>query len=151
MESTTKWLGELSKLVRESTVKRFRRVESAHRFWSPRPDVLTCADILQHLIDADRWLLACLENRKCPEASIIPHDADGIMWDSALTELEQLGKDRSQRVLGFSAGQLAEQSVEIPGSGVTVPLWYLVLRRGIDHEIHHRGELQMLLRLRYGS
>ena len=151
MESTTKWLGELSRLVRESTVKRLRQVQSADRFWSPRPDILTFADILQHLIDADRWLLACLEDREYPEAKIAPHDADGSEWDTMLAELHELGEQRTQRVAALSADQLAGGTVEISGSGVTIPPWYLVLRRGIDHEIHHRGELQMLLRLRYGG
>jgi len=28
-------------------------------------------------------------------------------------------------------------------------LWQLIFRRGLDHEIHHRSELQLMLMLRY--
>lgn len=144
-------MGELSRGVRESTMKRLRRVETGDRFWSPRPDLLTFADMLQHLIDADRWLLGRLAGESLPPARIAPHDADGIEWEVALSELERLGEERARRLTEFTAADLMERTVEISATDGNAPLWSLVLRRGIDHEIHHRGGLQIMLHLRYGG
>ena len=147
----TAWLADCAKLVRESTFKRLRRVAPPDRLWNPSPGTLTFADTLAHLVDADRWLLAHLDGGRPGDVRIAPHDADRIDWDAAVAELKSLGLERARRFSQFTEQDLTTIAFDDVRPDGRALLWQLVLRRNLDHEIHHRGELQLMLKLRYGG
>jgi uncharacterized damage-inducible protein DinB len=136
--------------VRESSVKRFRLVRPEHYQWRPRPDLLSFVDVLQHLVDADHWLFDLLDGKPATEGVVIsPGDADAQAWDALLREFIQLGTKRRDRIGTFNGHDFAQRQFDLGRRGL-FSLSQLILRCNIDHEIHHRGALQLSLRLLYG-
>ena len=143
-------IAEFARDVRESSLKRFRLVRQQDYGWSERPDLLSFVDVLQHLVDADRWLFAWLDGRgESSGVTISPGDANPARWDSLLEELALLGVERTSRIAALASEDLACRQFDLGRRGI-VGLPQLILRCNIDHEIHHRGALQLALRLRYG-
>ena len=150
-------LTELFMAVRQSSLKRFRKVKTGDECWQPRSDILSFVDILKHLVDSDQWLLHYLKNKQIPEDAVIsPGDVGSEDWSCLLAELERSGKQVAEFMGGLSDADLNSiidayfDSIiqESKGPGNTTQ-WWVIARGSIDHEIHHRGQLQILLRLRY--
>jgi uncharacterized damage-inducible protein DinB len=143
-------LAVFSSEVRESTVKRLRMVRPEHYHWSPRPDLLSFVDVLQHLIDADRWLFDLLDGKSTSNGVVIsPGGGHAQEWDGRLRELVQLGTERCRRIGECAELDFFQKQFDLGKRG-RFSLYHLILRCNIDHEIHHRGALQVLLRLLYG-
>jgi uncharacterized damage-inducible protein DinB len=131
-------------------LKRVRQVRTGDADWRPDPGALSFVDIVQHLVDADVWILKYLEGSSGPRAVIAPGDADADDWLSLTKELERLGGERSRRIGEMTEEGLAREIDEPQVLGRTT-FWWLIVRGSLDHEIHHRGAFQLSLRLRYRS
>jgi uncharacterized damage-inducible protein DinB len=143
-------LAAFSSEVRQSSVKRFQKVHPEHYQWRPRPDVLSFVDILQHLVDADRWLFELLDGKTVSSGvDISPGGGNPQEWDGRLQELIQLGTERCRRIGEFAEQDFSQRQFDLGNRG-RFSLGHLILRCILDHEIHHRGALQLLLRLLYG-
>ncbi len=142
-------LAQFSELVRESSLKRFKKVAPEDRGWSPAPNQLSFVDLLKHLIDADKWNMAILSNQKnIPRAVIHPGDAKPEDWDHYLLEFENLGRKKSEFLRKMSDDELIQEVDDWEKMG-KVSKWLILVRGGLDHEIHHRGSLQTMLNLKY--
>ena len=142
-------LAQFSVLVRESSLKRFRQVASADRNWRLTDGQLSFADLLKHLCDADRWVLAILQNAKeIPNASVKPGDGNADEWEKYLSDLELLGKEKAEILKKISEKEWSEEVKNAKTEGKTTK-WLLLMRSNLDHEIHHRGSLQTMLNLKY--
>ncbi len=157
MEREAERLARFFSAVRQSSLKRFRKVKIGDECWQPRSDILSFVDILKHLVDSDQWLLHYLKNKHIPEGAVIsPGDVESEDWPCLLTELERSGQQVAEFIGGLSDADLNSiidaglNSIiqESKGSGNTTR-WWVIVRGSIDHEIQHRGQLQALLRLRY--
>src|SRR5258706_12046750 len=143
-------LAHFAHAVRESSLKRFRSVGHAYRGWSQRTDLLSFTDVLEHLVGADRWLFDWLDGRGSSSGVVIsPGSADPAKWDALLSDFGRLGIERSRRIGGLTQRDFSERRYNLGNRGV-MSLSQLILRCNIDHEIHHRGAIQLALRLRYG-
>jgi len=77
MEREAERLARFFSAVRQSSLKRFRKVEAGDECWQPRSDILSFVDILKHLVDSDQWILQYLRNKRLPEGGVIsPGDAE---------------------------------------------------------------------------
>ena len=145
--------GELARFsaeVRSSTLKRFKEVRAGDWGWRHRSDLLSFGDVLKHLVDADRWLFERLEGGPPSEGVVIaPGDADGMDCSAGVEELSRLGVEKVRRIEALTDEEFSTGRFDLGRRGV-VDLAQLILRCNLDHEIHHRGALQMALRLRYG-
>ncbi|MBI3466922.1 MAG: DinB family protein [Planctomycetes bacterium] len=142
-------LSEFARLVRQSTMKRLKQVARGDEEWRPRPGMLSFVDVLKHLVDADQWLLDYLHGTPKPRAVISPGDARASDWDLMLNRLVQLGREKAEFFGGLSDGQLHSRIVEPQVLGETT-WWWMIVRANLDHEIHHRGALNLAIRLKYG-
>ena len=142
-------LAEFAKLVRQSTIKRLKQVARGDEEWRPRPDTLSFVDVLKHLGDADQWLRDCLRGRPTPRAVISPGDARAGEWDSLIDRFVQLGAEKEEFLRALSDSQLQSRIVEPQVLGETT-WWWMIVRANLDHEIHHRGALNLAIRLKYG-
>ncbi|MGD0769747.1 MAG: DinB family protein [Tepidisphaeraceae bacterium] len=143
-------LSAFSSEVRESSVKRFRLVRPEHRLWRQRQDLLSFVDVLKHLVDADHWLFDVLDGMSASSGvTISSGEADAQAWDTLLREFIQLGTERCRRIDEFTKSDFSQRQFDLGKRGL-VSLSNLILRFNIDHEIHHRGALQLSLRLLYG-
>lgn len=147
--SSAERLALFSETVRESTWKRVRQVQAGDEEWRPAPDALSFVDIVKHLVDADVWILQYLAGSSGPRAVIAPGEARARDWPALIAELARLGRDRTQRIARMSEEELAREVDEPQVLGRT-NYWWLIVRGSLDHEIHHRGALQLTLRMRYG-
>jgi uncharacterized damage-inducible protein DinB len=143
-------LADFSRDVRESTVRRFRQVRPTDWGWRPRADLLSFADLLKHLIDADKWFFDRLDGGSPSEGVVIaPGDADQLDCQDALAELVRLGTQKAERIAAIPEADFLSRRFDLGIQG-EANFSQLLLRRNLDHEIHHRGGLQLRLRLRYG-
>jgi uncharacterized damage-inducible protein DinB len=107
-------------------------------------------DVLKHLVDADQWLFNWLDGKgSTPGVVIAPGDASPSAWDSLLAQFSKSGQERTHRIRALGAEDFKARQFDLGPRGV-VMLPHLILRCNIDHEIHHRGAVQLALRLRYG-
>ncbi|MDB5290147.1 MAG: hypothetical protein JWL69_1388 [Phycisphaerales bacterium] len=136
--------------VRGSTVRRFQQVRAGDWGWRPGPDLLSFGDVLKHLVDADRWLFDRLDGGP-PSGGVViaPGDGDSSACTLLLEELVRLGVERSRRLSALSDQDFCDRRFDLLERGV-VNTFQLIVRCNLDHEIHHRGSLQLGLRLRYG-
>jgi uncharacterized damage-inducible protein DinB len=140
-------LALFARRVRESSLKRFRRVDPADRDDRPDPGTLSLADHLAHLVECDRWLLELLRGGSLPPPTARAGGAAGRSWDLDLADLAALGEEKAAFFAGLCDKDLdrgvdAPPALECPDAGM------LILRANLDHEIHHRGMVQLLFRLR---
>jgi uncharacterized damage-inducible protein DinB len=141
-------LSDFSRAVRTSSLKRLRAVPSGYENYRPTQSSMSFADLAQHLIDADAWLLRKLVER----------DLDGMTgavglakvetrkdYVDLLSRLEQSGSRRASRLEDLSEKQLSEFVHDNRFEG-EVSVWWVVVRGNLDHEIHHRGQIAERLR-----
>jgi uncharacterized damage-inducible protein DinB len=135
--------------VRQSSLKRFRQVAASDRGWRPGPDRLSFADHLEHLVDCDGWITAVIQGKPEPDANVKPGDGDAGKWDEYLKALEESGKRKAEFFRGLNDSQL-DRIVEAPENLGRPNVGMLILGENLEHEIQHRGAIQLLLRLKYG-
>ncbi len=142
-------LADVAGQVRESTLKRFRQVAANDRGWQPGPGRLSFADHLVHLVVCDSWVLAVLQGMPEPKAEVKPGDGDVSQWDNYLKALETAGKSKEAFIRELTEQDL-ECVVEAPAHMGSPEVGALILRYNVEHEIQHRGSVQLMLRLKYG-
>lgn len=142
-------LALFSEQARESSLKRFRHVKTEDRAWRPASGRLSFVDHLKHLVDCDRWLLSVIRGEAAPRAVIHPEEGDPSCWNRYVAELEQLGLEKISFFRNLSDSDL-DRLIEKPENLGGPDVGSLILRGNLDHEIHHRGMVQLLLKLKYG-
>ena len=142
-------LARFARAVRESSLKRFRQVRPEDMSWRPAPGRLSFVDHLKHLADCDRWILAVLKGDPEPHADIRPGDGDPTSWDAYMAGMEVTLDEKCRLLEGATDGDL-DHLVDKPAHLGRPEAGSVILRENLDHEIHHRGMVQLLLKLRYG-
>ena len=140
---------EFSRAVRESTLKRLRRVPPGYESWRITPRALSFADVAGHLVDADEWLAAkladpALEPMVAAAGTVRIDERRG--YEELLERLAAAGERRAELLAGLDAEALA-QPVFDRRFGGEVSVWWVVVRGNLDHEIHHRGQVAAYLRV----
>src|SRR5579863_8991295 len=141
-------LAEFSEKVRASTLKRLRLVRPNDRAWRAEEGLLSFADVLTHLVHADRWLIELLDGSQAAEIESLPGMGKPGEWDRLMDSLVSLVVERARRFAALTDHDLFERKIYINGNGL-MALPQLLLRYCLDHEIQIRGSLQMALKLRY--
>jgi len=140
------WMVDFARIVRESTLKRLGQVKAEDRSWRAGAGAWSFAEVLAHLIEVDRWLLERLDGKAVPDVEPHPGTGARMDWDQGIAEFQRLGRERRRRIGRLIGTDLAATA---PGGIDGFTLWELTFRRTLDHEIHHRGGLQLMLR--YGA
>jgi uncharacterized damage-inducible protein DinB len=140
-------LAEFAEAVRESSLKRLRRVPPGKENWRVSPDAMSFADTARHLINADKWLFRQLE-KSIPamkgEAGL-ENIKSRDEYDALLDELEKTGRQRASFLRGLTDERYSELIFDERFGEVTV--WWVIVRSNLDHEIHHRGQIAAYLRM----
>ena len=142
-------LAEFARAVRESTLKRLRRVPPGSENWRIHDEAMSFADLARHIADADRWLFAKLDDPSLPAMTGPTHPveiADRREYLNLLAELEETGRQRAALLESMTADRLA-QKLPDERFGGAASVWWIIVRGNLDHEIHHRGQIAAFLRI----
>jgi uncharacterized damage-inducible protein DinB len=125
--------------VRRRTVTVVNRVTPALLDWRPRPEELTCGDIIRHLAGAERFFVTkVLEDRFTEDLDPgppLPHAATRARLDAVhRAEMTRLAAMPDRR-LGTPLPDL---------DGGTVKAWRFLMAM-VEHEVHHRSQLDCYL------
>ena len=142
-------LAQFSLAVRESSLKRLHIVGEHQINWRPQPSAMSFADIGYHLVEADSWLFRKLEEREL-EPMKGSAGAAGILssedFQGLLSRLDECGTERAELIRSLNQKQL-DELIHDARFGGKVSLWWIIVRGNLDHEIHHRGQLAVYLRI----
>ncbi|MGH7469973.1 MAG: DinB family protein [Longimicrobiales bacterium] len=111
--------------------------------WRPAQGMFSFADLVRHLAATERFMFG--ENVQCQASRYPGHGpelADG--YDGVLEYLRRMHAETVAIMSRLSAEDLARRC-STPG-GIEIPVWKW-LRSMIEHEVHHRGQIYLMLRL----
>ena len=112
--------------------------------WAPRPGWFTLGGLVRHIAGTERWMWA--ENVLGRPSRYPGHGPE--LAGEAGTSLDYYDRLHSESAATFSGlddGALARQVPTPAGSTMTCWKW---LRAMAEHEVHHRGQLYLMLALR---
>lgn len=111
--------------------------------WSAGRGAMTIGDLLRHIAVTERWLFVEIA---CGRPSrYVVHDSTVAQSSGDIRALlVRLHDESTQLVSAFTAPQW--QARVTPPGGASLPAWKW-LRAMCEHEVHHRGQLYLMLRL----
>jgi uncharacterized damage-inducible protein DinB len=140
---------ELANAVRESTLKRLTLVPEGFEEWRISEDKMSIADIVQHLIDCDYWVIEKLRNTGLKAIDGVVnavHIKSRSDFDVLIENLKAAQKNKIEFIKILSPSDLKIKMFD-DRFNKEVSIWWIIMRGNIDHEIHHRGQLSAYLQM----
>jgi uncharacterized damage-inducible protein DinB len=145
----TELLIDLCKAVRDSTIKRLKIVPEGYENWKISPGALSFAETAKHIIDLDNWLFEKIKN---PDTKSIETETADIeycsrsQYEDLIINLKEILEKKVDLINTLNEYKLKSKIYD-DAYNSEVSLAWLILRRNIDHEIHHRGQIATYLRV----
>ncbi len=127
--------------VRERTLRVARRIPSDQIEWSHRDGAFTFGDLLRHLGAAERYMFA--ENAHLRPSRYPGHARELADGYAAVIDYMAAMHQEAVRLLADLATEDLKRRCVTPG-GASIPVWKW-LRAMVEHEIHHRGQIYLML------
>jgi len=144
-----KLLIEFFKAVRGSTIKRLEIVPEGYENWKVSLGALSFAEIAKHIIDLDNWLFEKIRNPNTKsigtETAIIKY-CNRKEYEELIINLKEILQKKINLINTLDEDKL-KVIIYDDAYNFDVSLAWLILRRNIDHEIHHRGQIATYLRV----
>lgn len=129
--------------ARGRTARLAARIPESALDWAPTPAAFTCADLVRHLAAAERFLFVEVAFGR---ASRYPgHDRSLAYGKEGVLAYLDAMHDQSMPLLQAIDDAGLERRVTTP-TGASIPTWRW-LQLMTEHEAHHRGQLDLMLRL----
>ena len=142
-------LTEFCRSVRGSTIKRLELVPEGYENWKVSPGALSFAETAKHIIDLDYWLLNKIKNpntKSIETETAIIKNCNKEEYRKLIKDLKEILGKKIDLIKTLDADKLKEKLYD-DSYNSEVSLVWLILRRNIDHEIHHRGQIATYLRV----
>lgn len=129
--------------VRERTLRVLARVPEDRMEWRPAEGAFSFGDLARHLGSVERWMFA--ENA-CRRPSRYPgHGAELVEgYERDVGYLMAMHEQAMEIFSALSDEDLQARCVTPGGTELTVWKW---LRSMVEHEVHHRGQIYLMLRM----
>ena len=127
--------------VRERTRRVIACIPPEQLEWTHKPGAFTFGDLIRHLGAIERHMFA--ENAQCQPSRYPGHGrelAEG--HEAVLAYLDEMHRQSMEIFRGLTAEDL-QRRCETPG-GTPLKVWKW-LRSMVEHEIHHRGQIYLML------
>jgi uncharacterized damage-inducible protein DinB len=142
-------LTEFCRSVRGSTIKRLELVPEGYENWKISDGALSFAETAKHIIDLDHWLFEKIKdpNTKSIETeTAIIKNCNRKEYIELIINLKEILNKKIELINSLDEAKLKEKIYD-DAYNSEVSLVWLILRRNIDHEIHHRGQIATYLRV----
>jgi uncharacterized damage-inducible protein DinB len=142
-------LTEFCKIVRGSTIKRLEIVPEGYENWKVSSGALSFAEIAKHIIDLDNWLFEKIRNpntKSIETETAIMKYCNRNKYQELINNLKVILEKKIDIINSLDKNKLKEKMYD-DAYDSEVSLAWLILRRNIDHEIHHRGQIAVYLRV----
>lgn len=129
--------------VRTRTEAVLARVPDDLIDWSPGSGAMTFGDVIRHLALTERWLFVEVACRRPSR-----YESYEARWGKSGAEVRALMTRlhrQSEKLIAALSHVELERPVVTPG-GASMAAWKW-LRAMCEHEVHHRGQLYLMLRL----
>jgi uncharacterized damage-inducible protein DinB len=127
--------------IRARTERVIACIPPEHLEWSQKPGAFTFGDLIRHLAATERYMFAeNVRGRPSRYPGHGPELASG--YDAVLQYLQRMHDESLSIFRGLSPEDLTRKCVPPGGSPMSVWKW---LRAMIEHEVHHRGQIYLML------
>ena len=144
-----KLLKDFCKAVRESTLKRLNAVPEGYENWRISKNALSFAEIAKHLIESDDWTIKKINEPTIK--SILPEKGsiENCSREEFSSLILELGEclDRKIKFINSLNKEQMESKIYDDRFSDEVSIEWIILRGNLDHEIHHRGQIAVYLRM----
>jgi uncharacterized damage-inducible protein DinB len=111
--------------------------------WSHRAGAFTLGDLARHLATIERYMYAeTVAGRPSRYAGCGRELADG--YDAVVAYLDRLDRETREILGGMSDADLERKCRTPAGTPITTWKW---LRAMVEHEVHHRGQIYLMLNM----
>jgi uncharacterized damage-inducible protein DinB len=109
--------------------------------WSHKPEAFTFGDLVRHIAATERYMFAeNVQGKPSRYPGHGPELADG--YDTVLQYLQRMHDESVSIFRSLNPDDLKRKCVPPGGSPMSVWKW---LRAMIEHEVHHRGQIYLML------
>jgi uncharacterized damage-inducible protein DinB len=127
--------------IRERTLKVVRLIPPDRLEWTPTPGKFTLGDLVRHLGTIERYMYAeNVQGRPSAYPGCGRDLADG--YEETLAYLDRLHAESMAIFATLTDVQLQAKCITPGGVSITTWKW---LRAMVEHEVHHRGQIYLLL------
>jgi uncharacterized damage-inducible protein DinB len=111
--------------------------------WSHRAGAFTLGDLVRHLATIERYMYAeTVAGRPSRYAGCGRELADG--YEAVVAYLDRLDRETREILGGMSDADLERKCRTPAGTPITTWKW---LRAMVEHEVHHRGQIYLMLNM----
>ena len=140
---------DFCKAVRDSTLKRLKTVPEGYENWRISKNALSFAEIAKHLVESDEWTIKKINEPAIK--SILPEKGStenysNEKFNALILELEEC-LERKIKFIDSLGREKMESKIYDDRFNDEVSIEWIILRGNIDHEIHHRGQIAVYLRM----
>ena len=142
-------LTEFFKSVRGSTIKRLELVPEGYENWKVSTGALSFAETAKHIIDLDYWLFEKIKNpntKSIETETAIIKNCNREEYKELIINLNEVLYKKIDLIKTLDEAKLKVKIYD-DAYNSEVSIAWLILRRNIDHEIHHRGQIATYLRV----
>jgi len=140
---------DFCRAVRNSTLKRLKTVPEGYESWCISINSLSFAEIAKHLIELDDWTIKKINEPTIK--SILPgkgsiDNCSREQFNALILELEECLEKKIKFINSLGKEKIESKIYDDRFNG-EVSIEWIILRGNIDHEIHHRGQIAVYLRM----
>ena len=142
-------LKEFTIAVRQSTLKRLVKVPEGYEHWKLFSSSLSFAEVAKHLIDIDEWLINKIKNpelKSIETQTAVMSECSREKFLKLIDGLRSSLDDKLELIESINEDELGKNFYD-DSYDTDMSLAMIILRRNLDHEIHHRGQLAVYLRV----
>jgi uncharacterized damage-inducible protein DinB len=143
IQSTTDFI-KFFDSVRRRTMNYIRVVPADRLDWSPKEGEFTCADILRHILAAERMFIQVAKDGRWNYPGHESVEAQSL--EELIDSLETTHLEAMDRLKQFTDQDLNEPRFGPKGEGQPLKAWRWLMVMA-EHEIHHRSQLAVYLSL----